>query len=193
MQSHVAALTHICKRGFFAEVDWQEEGLAAVMMAMGQVDRALYSPCGYQHACPVIGRNMLGPVTMSKPVVHAFFLHELWRWLRGKSGAVNVLDVGSGTGFLTVCLARLMQHCVEGAHSVIGIEVTDELAKLGHENWKSDPNNASMNIEFRTENACRGGPGEFDFICVSAAGRSPGAVDGAAQTWWAFAGPSTRW
>ena len=37
------------------------------------------SPHSDEHRCPVIGENACGNVTMSKPIVHAFFLHQLWQ------------------------------------------------------------------------------------------------------------------
>merc|ERR1712224_1061883 len=85
-----------------------------------------------------IGNNGRERVTMSKPIVHAFFLTKFAEWLARSdiSGHQNleVLDVGSGTGYLTVALAVLLDRSgTEG--SVVGIDISDELVALGTRNF----------------------------------------------------------
>ena len=109
----------------------------------------------YAHACPEIGRNRLGRVTMSKPVVHLFFLHALAELLEGR-GAGEVLDVGSGSGYLTVALARVLADAgVRG--SVTGVEVERDLAALGAGNFARDAASAGLPVSFRHEDATRAG------------------------------------
>ena len=64
-----------------------------------------YAPgAPYVQACPEIGRNSLGAVTMSKPVVHYFFLHAAAEFLlRGRGARCDILDVGSGLSWLITC------------------------------------------------------------------------------------------
>merc|ERR1719422_825637 len=110
---------------------------------------------------------------MSKPVVHYFFLHALAEFVADRSRC-NVLDIGSGTGYLTVALARVLEDAsVDGA--VLGIEVTDALAGLGTANFAKDDQSAPLaaRVAFRREDACaphRSGE-SFDFILASAAAR----------------------
>ena len=90
MEALVGSLERDCRKGFFAEHNWSAEGLRTVQDAMLHVNRALYCPAEmrdpYSNACPRIGNNGFEDVTMSKPIVHAFFMHELWRWLQSNDG-----------------------------------------------------------------------------------------------------------
>ena len=55
-------------------------------------------------------------MTISAPHMHAHCLEWLSPYLTQNKKAVNALDIGSGSGYLTVCLKLL------GAKKVVGIE-----------------------------------------------------------------------
>eukprot|EP00928_Gymnodinium_smaydae_P054774 TRINITY_DN38492_c0_g1_i1.p1 TRINITY_DN38492_c0_g1~~TRINITY_DN38492_c0_g1_i1.p1 ORF type:complete len:256 (+),score=30.11 TRINITY_DN38492_c0_g1_i1:45-770(+) len=184
MDEHLAKLRWQLRRGFFAEVNWYEDGIDAVFSAMRKVDRCIYVPAGaspYASCCHRLGFNGEEVVTMSKPAVHAFFLHELWKWIHdaravGKHVA-DVLDVGSGSGFLSVSMARLMAD-EDVLGSVVGIDVTQDLALLGSKNFLNDAKSQDLAdfLHFRSEDVCTPplqlDMERFGFIAVSAAART---------------------
>lgn len=97
--------------------------------AMSSVDRANYVPNtrdAYVDSPQLIGCN----ATISAPHMHAHAAELLLPFL--KPGA-NVLDVGSGTGYLTSVFHKLV-----GSGRVTGIEHIEQLAKLGHNNAVRD-------------------------------------------------------
>ncbi|CAI2354198.1 unnamed protein product [Caenorhabditis sp. 36 PRJEB53466] len=95
-----------------------------VAEAMKAVDRGDFSKRDpYQDAPQKLGYN----ATISAPHMHAAALEYLQNHL--VAGA-NVLDVGSGSGYLTACMAYLVG---ETGH-VVGIEHIPELVKLGEQN-----------------------------------------------------------
>lgn len=99
----------------------------SVAKAMEQTDRKFYCPKNsYIDAPQSIGCD----VTISAPHMHAYALELLADKLR--PGA-SVLDVGSGSGYLTACFAR---HIGNG--TVIGVEHQPQLVALGIENIRKD-------------------------------------------------------
>ena len=168
-----AGLGGRCRRGFFKDVAWDEACLATAIDAFRVPDRRCYVPddCGpYEHRCPTIGSNCQSTVTMSKPVVHVFCLHALATLIRRgtpSNGRFRVLDVGSGTGFLTAALAALLDN--EGVRGdVLGIDVEETLVRLGRENYAAD--GLDLPVKFRREDAWQAPKkkDEFNFICVGA-------------------------
>jgi protein-L-isoaspartate(D-aspartate) O-methyltransferase len=96
--------------------------------AMTKVDRAHYSPRNPYHDRPQpIGYN----ATISAPHMHAHALEALDQYLY--PGA-NVLDVGSGSGYLCACMAAM----VSGKGKVTGIEHVEELAAISRDNLLKD-------------------------------------------------------
>ena len=103
----------------------------AVKQAMLAVDRAFFSPIHpYTDSPQSIGYN----ATISAPHMHAYALEVLHEKLN--EGA-RVLDVGSGTGYLTACFAVM----VGKTGKVVGVEHIPELAKQSIHNierWNAD-------------------------------------------------------
>jgi len=96
---------------------------------MLKVDRSHYMNDSdpYRDAPGVIGYG----ATISAPHMHAFALTVLEDQL--VDGA-KVLDVGSGSGYLTACFA----HMVEPNGKVYGIEHIAELVKISRQNILRD-------------------------------------------------------
>uniref|UniRef100_A0A1I7T3L1 Protein-L-isoaspartate O-methyltransferase n=2 Tax=Caenorhabditis tropicalis TaxID=1561998 RepID=A0A1I7T3L1_9PELO len=96
--------------------------------AMIAVDRADFSPRDpYEDAPQRIGYN----ATISAPHMHAAALDYLQNHL--VAGA-NALDVGSGSGYLTVCMAKMVGR----TGVVVGIEHMPELVELSRKNIKKN-------------------------------------------------------
>ncbi|EEH57176.1 uncharacterized protein MICPUCDRAFT_17313 [Micromonas pusilla CCMP1545] len=101
-----------------------------VARAMKSVDRANYvamkepSIDPYQDSPQPIGYG----ATISAPHMHAHCLQELSRWF--VPGA-KVLDVGSGTGYLTALFAEMVTP--DGV--VVGVDHVDELVRASRENF----------------------------------------------------------
>ncbi|KAF2685783.1 protein-L-isoaspartate O-methyltransferas-like protein [Lentithecium fluviatile CBS 122367] len=94
--------------------------------AMLKVDRAHYAPTSaYEDSPQPIGHR----ATISAPHMHASACESLLPYL--KPGA-RVLDIGSGSGYLTAVLANL----VGPSGTVIGIEHIQPLATLGETNMR---------------------------------------------------------
>eukprot|EP00736_Rhodelphis_marinus_P010788 Rmarinus@m.15029 len=97
--------------------------------AMLAVDRAKYCPRNpYEDSPQAIGFGQ----TISAPHMHASTLELLNERLQEGSRA---LDVGSGSGYLSACMA----HMVGPTGRVFGIEYVPELVALSHQNIKRDP------------------------------------------------------
>ncbi|EGP83663.1 uncharacterized protein MYCGRDRAFT_76721 [Zymoseptoria tritici IPO323] len=97
-----------------------------VSEAMKSVDRAHYAPeAPYQDSPQSIGHR----ATISAPHMHAAAAESLLLYLR--PGA-SVLDVGSGSGYLTHVLAALVQP----GGKVVGVEHITALRDMGESNMK---------------------------------------------------------
>ncbi|KAM7347074.1 protein-L-isoaspartate(D-aspartate) O-methyltransferase-like [Cochliomyia hominivorax] len=105
----------------------------AVAEAMIATDRKFYSPRNpYMDAPQSIGHG----VTISAPHMHAFALEYLRDHM--KPGA-HVLDVGSGSGYLTACFYRYIQAQGENENTkIVGIEHQPELVNISKENLNND-------------------------------------------------------
>jgi len=92
---------------------------------MRQIDRAHYCKKGnpYEDSPQQIGHG----VTISAPHMHAMCLELLDN--QTKEG-MRVLDVGSGSGYLTACFGLLVGE----KGKVIGIEAVEQLVEWGREN-----------------------------------------------------------
>ncbi|KAH8311394.1 hypothetical protein KR044_006071 [Drosophila immigrans] len=105
----------------------------AVANAMIATDRKHYCPRNpYMDSPQPIG----GGVTISAPHMHAFALEYLRDHL--KPGA-HVLDVGSGSGYLTACFYRYIKAKGENAGTrIVGIEHQHSLVTMSKTNLNSD-------------------------------------------------------
>ncbi|XP_052864424.1 protein-L-isoaspartate(D-aspartate) O-methyltransferase-like [Anopheles cruzii] len=73
--------------------------------------------------------------TISAPHLHAYALELLEKHLKPGS---KVLDVGSGSGYLTACLARYIHQQPNATGVVVGIEHQPRLVELGRRNVGAD-------------------------------------------------------
>jgi len=109
----------------------KSERVAAAMLA---VDRGFYSKRNpYADSPQAIGFS----VTISAPHMHAYALEILSSQLREGGRA---LDVGSGSGYLTACMA----HMVGESGRAVGIDHIDELVSTSVQNVAKDPNSSAL-------------------------------------------------
>ena len=100
-----------------------------VFDAMLQVDRADFTPKSLYFSAPYvdsplsIGHN----ATISAPHMHAYALEYLSPYC---SNNIHILDVGSGSGYLTVALSKM----INDSGLVVGIEHIDDLYKTSIKN-----------------------------------------------------------
>lgn len=95
---------------------------------MKQTDRKLYCRVSlpYSDRPFSIGYS----ATISAPHMHAFALHSALSFIRSDS---KILDVGSGSGFLTACFARLIEAKSKNKTNtgiVVGIEHHPKLVEF---------------------------------------------------------------
>lgn len=111
------------------------QGIATptVQQVMTSVDRKYYSRSPTPYAlCPLqIHLDGDGPVNMSAPSVHALALDLAYKHC---PSAKNVLDFGSGSGYLTVCFAHLYPEA-----AIYGLERITRLVEVSRENVRNDP------------------------------------------------------
>ena len=99
------------------------EKVANVML---EVDRFDFAPNNAYLNCPIyIGYN----VTISAPHMHAFALEHLAPYC---TNGAKILDVGSGSGYLTVALSKMTND----TGLVVGVEHIPELYNFGLQNVK---------------------------------------------------------
>lgn len=107
---------------------------ADVRDIMKQVDRGNYvKHNAYQDAPQRIGYN----ITISAPHMHAHALELLQEHLRP---GMRALDVGSGSGFLTACMALM----VGATGRAVGIDHIPELVDLARQNLERDGKGALL-------------------------------------------------
>jgi len=127
---------------------------------MKSTDRGKYcrfAQDAYFDSPQLIGHN----VTISAPHMHAYCLELLKDFL--KPGA-RVLDVGSGSGYLTACLARM----VGPKGKVVGIDVIPELVEFSKNNVNNDDFKllSEGQIEFKVKDGWKGDPDNAPFDCI---------------------------
>ena len=129
----------------------------AVLHAMDSVPRHLFVPEAVRHrAYEDVALPLGHGQTISRPGVHALHLQ-----LVRLDGSERVLEIGTGSGFQTALLARLVQE-------VCSIEVVPELAKQAGERLAALD---ITNVELRIGDGSAGWEAgvQFDVILVGAA------------------------
>ena len=130
---------------------------------MFQVDRGDFAPTNpYQNFPQQIGCN----VVISAPLLHAHCLELLSNYLKEGNKA---LDIGFGSGYLTVALSKMMND----KGTVIGIEHIKDLYDFGFKNISKHHKNLinNKNIELILGDGRQGckDKGKFNCIHVGAA------------------------
>ena len=141
----------------------QSEAVKDVMM---QVDRGHYSKRNaYMDAPQSLGYN----ITISAPHMHAHALELLKDHLRpGMKG----LDVGSGSGYLTVCMALM----VGSSGKAVGIDHIPELVELSRNNIRQDGKEdllRSGQIELVVGDGRKGLPGGGPYHAIHVGAAAP--------------------
>ena len=150
-----------------------------VRAAMVAVDRAHYCPSrgyAYEDSPQTIGHG----ATISAPHMHAAAAESLLPYLPA-GGAARVLDIGSGSGYLTHVLANLVGE--QG--KVVGIDHLRPLVDMARANMGKSPEGKSLletgKVEFVVGDGRKGWPsqGPYDAIHVGAAAKEmhPELVD----------------
>ncbi|KAH8278953.1 hypothetical protein KR018_011772 [Drosophila ironensis] len=142
----------------------------AVANAMAATDRKFYSPRNpYMDAPQPIG----GGVTISAPHMHAFALEYLRDHL--KPGA-HVLDVGSGSGYLTACFFRYITAKGDSADTrVVGIEHQADLVRISKANLNQDDRSmlSSGRFEIVQGDGRKGHPGQAPYHAIHVGAAAP--------------------
>jgi len=133
--------------------------------AMHAVDRKNYAKgTPYQDAPQSIGYG----VTISAPHMHAHALELLTDQL---GEGMKVLDVGSGSGYLTACFS----HMVGETGKVVGIDHIDELINWSKENVRKD--NAALldsgRIKFVVGDGRKGYPADAPYNAIHVGAAAP--------------------
>jgi len=140
-----------------------------VEAAMRAVDRGNYSKsksAAYQDTPHSIGYK----ATISAPHMHTHALETLEKHL---IPGARILDVGSGSGYLTAVMATMVENAKDEEKNgiVIGIDIIPELVKWATENVTKD-NKALLDkglLEFKQFDGWEDLKDEFDAIHVGAA------------------------
>ena len=108
--------------------------------------------------------------------MHAAAAESLLPYIRPSDRNCRVLDIGSGSGYLTAVLANLVGQ-QEGGGKVVGIEHIEPLAKMGRENVAKSAAGRAMleagKVEFVVGDGRKGyaAAGPYDAIHVGAAAK----------------------
>ena len=125
-----------------------------VLEALGAVAREAFVPSGFEELAFADAPIPIGfGQTMLAPKIHGRILQSL-----ALDPLDSVLEVGTGTGYLSACLGLL-------ARSVKSIDVHPEFVALARRNLAKSPG-ATVEIELRDAFAAAP-PGEFDAIAVT--------------------------
>jgi len=126
---------------------------ARVLDLMKKVKRELFVPAEHQALAFMDMEIPLGHgVSMWQPKLEARALQEL-----NLRGGDSVLEVGTGSGYLTAMLARLVKH-------VTSVEIVSELAASAAEKLAACK---LANVSLHTGDAAQGWAGEYDAIILT--------------------------
>jgi protein-L-isoaspartate(D-aspartate) O-methyltransferase len=139
-----------------------------VESAMRKVDRGYYVgnvPGAYNDEPKPIGFRQ----TISAPHMHVMALQMLEPFIQPGS---KVLDVGSGSGYLTACFAAMVGHGDEG--QVVALELVSTLSDFGRDNLERNNPDLKKYVTFIQGDGWRGysAQGPYDAIHVGAAAES---------------------
>ncbi|KAJ1968240.1 hypothetical protein H4R35_006484 [Dimargaris xerosporica] len=129
-----------------------------VEQAMRAVDRRFYCPDEpYNDSPGFIGSN----ATISAPHMHAYALEHLERYLQP---GMRALDVGSGSGYLTACMAEL----VGSQGTIVGIDHIDALVEASKHNLNRDKSSylQSGHVQLAVADGRQGYPSHAPYDCI---------------------------
>ncbi|KAI8149672.1 protein-L-isoaspartateD-aspartate O-methyltransferase [Fennellomyces sp. T-0311] len=129
-----------------------------VFDAMKAIDRGDYSPrYPYLDEPQTIGYG----ATISAPHMHGYALEKMQEYLKP---GMKCLDVGSGSGYLTACMASMVGP--EGR--VIGIEHIHELVEISDRNVRKQHADwvESGRVKFVAGDGRQGYPEESPYDCI---------------------------
>lgn len=136
----------------------------AVANAMMAVDRKNYCPYAPYHDSP---QSIGYSATISAPHMHA---HALERLKNQLTPGEKALDVGSGSGYLTACMAVMLGE----SGRVVGIEHIPELVNLATKNIKNDNSNLlTERIKLIVGDGRQGYPSEAPFNAIHVGAAAP--------------------
>jgi len=114
--------------------------LKQVLAIMKKVDRANYCFKTSQIDCYKDGPNFIASKNnnntgdesvISAPVLH---LHSIYHLLEKLKPGNRILDIGSGSGYLTACYGHLLNVSNNDNSKVIGLEIDSELVRRSIKN-----------------------------------------------------------
>ena len=135
-----------------------------VLEVIGEIPREVFTPDQYKKLAYVDTRIPIGdfedhPCCMANPVLEGRILQEMHI-----DGDDLILEIGTGSGYLTACLAKLGRH-------VDTVDISEELVEQAEKNLESLGIN---NVNFSVGDASKSWSQKrnYDVIVISAAMRS---------------------
>lgn len=132
-----------------------------VLQIISEIPRENFTPDQYKKLAYVDTRIPIGnyedhPCNMANPIIEGRILQEM-----DIKSSDLILEVGTGSGYLTACLAKLGRH-------VDTVDINEELTELAEKNVHSLGIN---NVTFSTSDATRpwAHKASYDVIIISAA------------------------
>ncbi|MDR1076992.1 MAG: protein-L-isoaspartate O-methyltransferase [Xanthomonadaceae bacterium] len=128
-----------------------------VLNALARLPREAFVPERYRELAYVDGEIPLGHgQRMMKPVVEGRLLQAL-----DIQPGETVLEIGTGSGFITACLGTL-------AHEVVSLEIEPELSAAAHARLEATGLGANVRTEVADAFEYQT-PRQFDAVCVTGA------------------------
>lgn len=135
-----------------------------VLDVISEVPREHFTPDEYKNLAYIDARIPLGdykdyPCTMTKPIIEGRILQEL-----DIKDDDLILEIGTGSGYLTACLAKLGRH-------VDTVDINEDLTAMAEKNLRALNIN---NVNFATGDASKTWEqkSSYDVIVISAAMKS---------------------
>jgi len=133
-----------------------------VEYAMRKTDRGLYSK-DMREAYMDVPHSIGWDVTISAPHMHAQCLELLKNHLKP---GMKALDVGSGSGYLSACMARMIGS--DGNGTVTGIDIIPPLVEWSIHNMNKDDSKllSSKLVTLKVGDGWKGYPEGAPFDCI---------------------------